>query len=376
MKAIYKFLVTLLSSILYLASGPYCLGQVFPSRDRYGVELFKDGAVYAAAYFLYADYLNNPEDFKELALTAYLLTELEEYKTAEPLLNKINELEDVESFSDSLRFYYYCSRAKVDYNNNNYIAALRSLSKIRLNEHLTEVIALSCEELGLFEKAISLYESMSPQSNQYRKNCLIASCYRQMGKYDEAIDYYSRALKLYPDSAFPYYGIGWSYELSGDDSNALLYYNEGLSVDQSYPYLFLMRGELLLKQGDNEKAEDDFKIVLKKDRYLEDGTCRQYALFFLGRNEDAMNWMNRLIETQPNDPDYYYDKACLCCRMGLLKEAIESINIMFQKGYRKFAHLDADDDINPIRNVPEYIELYNKYHAIYIDELEQLKDIL
>ena len=36
-------------------------------------------------------------------------------------------------------------------------------------------------------------------------------------------------------------------------------------------------------------------------------------------------------------------------------------------------HLDADDDIDPIKNMPEYIELYNKYYAIYMEELEQLK---
>lgn len=376
MKTINKLTISLLVTILDLAAKPYCIGQAFPNRDRYGVELFNNGAVYAAAYFLYADYLNNPDDIKDLALTAYLLTELEEYKVAEPLLNRIDDLEDVESFSDSLRLYYYSSRAQVDYNNNNYMAALRSLNKIPLNEHLTEIKALSCEELGLFERAINLYESMSSQSNQYRKNCLIASCYRQMGKYTEAIDYYSRALRLYPDSAFPYYGIGWSYELSGDDNNALKFYENGLSVDQSYPYLFLMRGELYLKNGFTEKAKDDFTQVLKKDKVLEDGTCRQYALFFLGRNEDAMNWMNRLIEIHPNDPGNYYDKACLCSRMGLLNEAIEAVDLMFQKGYRKFAHLDADDDIDPIKNMPEYIELYNKYHAIYMDELEQLKDIL
>ena len=107
-----------------------------------------------------------------------------------------------------------------------------------------------------------------------------------------------------------------------------------------------------------------------------DGSCRQYALFFLGRNEDAMNWMNRVIDFQPNDSGNYYDKACLCSRMGLLNEAIEAVDLMFQKGYRKYAHLDADDDIDPIRNMPEYIESYNKYHAIYMDELEQIKDIL
>lgn len=62
-----------------------------------------------------------------------------------------------------------------------------------------------------------------------------------------------------------------------------------------------------------------------------DGSCRQYALFFLGRNEDAMNWMNRVIDFQPNDSGNYYDKACLCSRMGLLNEAIEAVDLISKK---------------------------------------------
>ena len=130
------------------------------------------------------------------------------------------------------------------------------------------------------------------------------------------------------------------------------------------------------KMGQQQLAEEDFHWVLRIDKQIRDGSCRQYALFFLGRNEDALNWMNELINLQPNNPGHYYDKACLCCRMGLFNDAIDAINNMFKKGYRKFAHLDADDDIDPIKNMPEYVSLYNKYHDIYVKELEQLADIL
>lgn len=373
------YLIRLIAVIIVTLTSSYGLSsysQTLPDFHQLGVESFDEGGVYAASYLLYSDYLKSPDSFKDLELTAYLLAAIDEYKLAEGLLHRIDQHVDIMSYNDSLSYYYYYSRAKVEYNNNQYISSLKSLSQIPLNYELSEIKAFCFEEIGLFDNALQVFKSIYSTENQNRVNCLIGNCYRLMGKYQEAIEHYSKAINNKPDWAFPYYGAGWSYELAGDDKNALKYYNDGLMKDQSYAYLFLMRGEMYHKLGQDELANEDFNTVLRLDKMLEDGTCRQYALFFLGRNDDAMTWMNRLIDLQPNDPGNYYDKACLCCRMGLDGEAIKAMEIAFEKGYRKFAHLDADDDIDPIKNNPTYRALYDKYHAIYQSELEQLKDIL
>lgn len=343
---------------------------------KLGHDALAQGADMAAAYFLYADYLRNPSEFTDLEITAHLLSGMGEYSKADSLLQRVLLTKRSEDLSDSLCFYYYASRARVDHARNKNIEALHSLSKISLDDGLYELKAACYEDVGLYDQALNVYLSLLSENNQMRVNSLIATCYREMGKYTEAIEYYSKALKYSNDWAFPYYGIGWSYELNGDDDNALKYYNEGLSVDQSYAYLFLMRGEMYQKKGQNDLAKQDFSTVLLLDKTPLDDSCRQYALYFLGRNNDAMNWMNRVIEIQPDNPGNYYDKACLCCRMGLINEAIRAIEIAFEKGYRKFAHLDADDDIDPIKNNPAYRALYDKYYVIYLSELEQLKDIL
>lgn len=357
-----------------------CHAQQVLNLTALAEEALSSDAKEAATYFLYAHYLKSPDTFSQFELTAHLLANIKEYAKAEEMLSHIEENNNIEALNDSLRFYYYSSRALVDYYNNDYIAALRSFNNISIEDNkLDEIKAYSYEEIGLYDKAIQVFKSMSNQGDSYssyRYNCLLGNCYRLMGEFNESIECYLTALRYYPNEAFPYYGIGWAYELSGNDEKALEYYNKGLSVDQSYAYLFLMRGELLLKNGEKEKAEDDFRKVLMKDKVLGDHSCRQYALFFLGRNDDAMTWMNLLIDLQPNDPGNYYDKACLCCRMGLDGEAIKAMKIAFEKGYRKFAHLDADDDIDPIKNNPAYRALYDKYFAIYQNELEQLKDIL
>ena len=70
---------------------------------------------------------------------------------------------------------------------------------------------------------------------------------------------FSKVIELYPTSAYGYYNRGWCYELSGDDKSAMENYDAGLEIDQSYSYLFLMRGELRLKLGNREGAMEDLK---------------------------------------------------------------------------------------------------------------------
>lgn len=334
------------------------------------------GANGAATYLLYADYIKNPTEFNDYEITAYLLVKVEEYTRADSLLQAMRAKKSIEELCDSLRYYYFTSRAIIDHYNHDNVNALRSIAQVQSSPELSLLKADCYVDLGLFENAIKVYSTLYDDYTEEYLNCQIGECYRKNGDYVKAIEYYKSAMRSHPDWAFPYYGMGWSYELLGDDDTALKYYNYGLDVNKSYAYLFLMRGEMYQKMGQYESAKEDFNTVLQIDKTLKDGTCRQYALFFLGRSEDAINWMNRLIEMQPNNPGHYYDKACLCCRMGLIDEAVKAMESAFRLGYREFSHLDADDDIEPIKSNPKYVALYEKYHIIYIDELEKLKNIL
>ena len=190
-----------------------------------------------------------------------------------------------------------------------------------------------------------------------------AQYYREAGLYDEAIIDLSKMIDIMPMYAYAYYQRGWCYELKGDDVNAMENYNAGIDVDKTYPYIYLMRGELYHKQGMTELANADFEEVLKKDTVAESGSCRQYALHFLDRNEEAMDWMNKMIENDPDNNGQYYDKTCLLSRMGMIDDAIAALRIALEKGMRSFAHIENDDDVDAIRNHPDFIALINEYKS-------------
>ena len=190
-----------------------------------------------------------------------------------------------------------------------------------------------------------------------------ADFYRKAGRYDEAIVDFSTMIDIAPMSAYAYYKRGWCYELKGDDKTAMENYNAGIDIDKEYPYIFLMRGELYLKQGQTDLANEDFKEILKKDTVAQVGSCRQYALLFLGKNDEALEWMGKIVTSAPNNNGIYYDKACLLSRMGKVEDAIAALRVAFEKGFRSFAHIENDDDMDAIRNHPDFIALVNEYKS-------------
>lgn len=195
--------------------------------------------------------------------------------------------------------------------------------------------------------------------------------YRYAGMYEDAIEDFSKVIELYPTSGYGYYNRGWCYELSGNDEEAMKNYNEGLEIDKTYPYLFLMRGELRLKLGNQDGAKEDFEMVVKLDTSVTDGSCRHYALHFLGKDDEAKEWMDKLIAEDPDNSGNYYDKACLYSRMGQLDEAIDALRTAFEKGYRRFPHIENDDDLDPIRSLPSFIELMEEYRLKHENFLSQ-----
>lgn len=83
--------------------------------------------------------------------------------------------------------------------------------------------------------------------------------------------------------------------------------------------------------------------------------------------------MNKIIEADPDDAGHYYDRACLYSRMGRLEESVAALRVSFEKGYRSFAHIRLDDDMDAVRDLPEFKALIAEYEAIHAEYLKEFE---
>lgn len=243
-------------------------------------------------------------------------------------------------------------------------------------DELAGQVAYCYDRLGMPEEAVkTLKEAEEAQikENPWYYYCMLGDYYQDWGRYEDAISVFDKAIEEDPADAFPYYKSGWCYEFLGDDAKALERYSSGIEMDDSYPYIFLMRGEIYLKQGKKEVADADFKAVVEKDTVLSDSSCRQYALHFLGRDKEALEWQDSLAAKFPDEPGTYYDEACLYSRMGRTEDAVKAIKTAFEHGYNNFRHIADDDDLDPIRDIPEFVSLVEKYKAEHLASVERLR---
>ena len=275
--------------------------------------------------------------------------------------NMISKSEDSRKWKMLLTSIY-----ELDY---DYVNAIKEYNRIEREYGATPAIhyyrSYCYNELGDSENAIKDITKCieAGDGNDYYAVSRRAHIYQDAGLYDKAITDFTKMIEMEPMMVYGYYVRGWCYEYAGDDQKAMNDYNAGIDIEKNYSGLYMMRGRLHRKQGNMELAKPDFEKVLELDTIAESGSSRHYALLFLNKKEEAVSWMNKIIETDKENSGSYYDKACLLSLMGESQDAVASLRVSLEKGYRSFIHIERDSDMDAIRNLPEFIALIEEYKA-------------
>lgn len=298
----------------------------------------------------------------------FLTYSLNDYEFA---LTELNEKSKDAPFSE----YWNTTRARLFNKNGKYAAAIKEfnqlikyLGKENNIEYLISERASTYENAGLYEKAIQDYDYLiandSKESLYYSQR---ATSYRYAGNYEKAIEDLNRAIELEPKEYWNFYMRGWIYvEMLKETDKAHKDFDTAVKLDPEDAYTRLMRGRLLLEKLNKiEKANKDFNAIINLETIVkEDGNCKQYALFHLNKKQEAIQWMNDILEKYPSEGNYY-DAACLFALMNKKEESIAALKISFEKGNTSFKHISIDDDLDNIRNSLEYTKLYSEWFEKY-----------
>lgn len=257
------------------------------------------------------------------------------------------------------------------------------------------------ERAAKYNKAIAYYkESLEKESNIITASH-ISSCYDELGDYDKALEYCDQAIALdsvksdylyqkanildnagrskeairvmgeyianNPDMAEGYYRRGWFEDHSGNVEEAIEDYTMAITLQPNVAYAYLNRGVLYRLKGENAKAESDFKQVVRLDSIPEEAECSFYAYYYLGQKDKAIEILNTILDKDKKGN--CYDAACLYSVMGEKEKALSYLRQSLEDGYRCFAHIKRDRDLNNIRNTEEFKVLMKEYEEKHLQEI-------
>lgn len=294
------------------------------------------------------------------------------------LLNAVSE--QISHLTDYPQLFYMGVRVRIYIEKRYYADAIKDLDMMERIEETADPFVLAnradCyQNLYQYRKAIADYDAMLALDATYSYGYISRGlCYAELGQYDKAVSDFTYVIQNDVNYAYyAYYRRGWVYEFQKDTTAALADYSRGIELEDDYNYLHLMRGELYWNMGDTLQAKSDFERILELDTIATIGSCRHYALYFLGQESEAVQWMQSVIESASDKAGCYYDAACLYARMNKTEEALAAFDKCLSLGYKRFKHIEVDDDLDNIRNLPRFNEILNKYRK---QEVQSKFDLL
>lgn len=176
-----------------------------------------------------------------------------------------------------------------------------------------------------------------------------------LGRKEEAITSYDKALKIKPDDHEAWYNRGNVLDDLGRKEEAIAGYDKALAIKPDKHEAWNNRGLALsaLERKEEAIASYDKALEIKPDKHAA-WNNRGNALSALGRKKEALTKFCEAIasydqglEFAPNDPGVFYNKACCYALLGNVELALEHLHFALNldsERYQELAKTDSDFD--------------------------------
>jgi tetratricopeptide (TPR) repeat protein len=166
------------------------------------------------------------------------------------------------------------------------------------------VRAMYLRSKNKFDDALAAVDKLIEQ-NPEDANALIlqGEVFREMGKTDEAIAAFDAATKLAPESPAPYQHRGEIYREKKEYGKAIAEFTKVLELQPGDVLPLVHRAEAYLFDGKLEEALADADAVLEKQQIVAAHRLRGEILAQLNRLDEAIEEMEQLTKSVPNQPE-------------------------------------------------------------------------
>lgn len=252
-------------------------------------------------------------------------------------------------------------------NNNDYEEAINFYNKAFKIKNLpgyARNISNCYYELGNYNKALEFINkaiTIFPEAEDfyYAK----AKILNEIGNYEDALTQIDKYIAMVPEDEEAYHHRGWINQEKGDFKQAINDYTVAIILDPEYTYSYLNRGHCYYLLGLTKLATDDFQKVIYLDTTPNADPCAHFAYFYLGQSEKAKEFLNFCLENA-NEEDYVgilYDAACLYSLLGDTETSLSYLRESLKRGFRRFAHIKVDKDLDNVRNSKQFVDLINEF---------------
>lgn len=271
------------------------------------------------------------------------------------------------------RFWPYYLGDLAD-SNEDYDEAIEYYEKsndLDANPALLSRIAGCYMQLSLYDMALDYIEraiSMNPEDDDYISQK--ATALSGLGRLDECIAERTRYVERNPEMPLAYLSRADDMMLAGhfqeaiDDYNTIVVLSPAL---EEFPYLLMKRGDAYRLTGKVNKARKDYEAILRieKDSVMKSGLWTPFAHSGLGNAEKAIETMQAILANDTTDvKGEIYNLACIYARLGRKPEALRYLRESLENGYKEFAHLERDYDLDCLRDEPEYKALLEEFKPV------------
>jgi len=177
---------------------------------------------------------------------------------------------------------------------------------------------VSFQRNGVWKNEVTLWEDGIKRSpNKARVNASLGRVYGSDGKYDKAVYYLSRAIKIRPDN-ISYEDRGIIYAKQGDNEKALEDLNRSIAMDPNYFSTYVKRSWVFQTQHNYPAALTDLHRAIQLEPYQTDAYIERGMLWVqLGRFEEALGDFQLALRIDPLNPYVAgYKSYCLAKLKG------------------------------------------------------------
>lgn len=200
-----------------------------------------------------------------------------------------------------------------------------------------------------FQEAIDVLQKVQPAT--LRSLTAIAACYNDLGKTDEAIEYYNKADSISPNNTQILYSIGYLYFTKNEIAMAKDYVKKALEIDPSNQNA--LRLNAYMTQQDSNVATNQAVKFMNQGNYAEARKILTKSLqtnqndfqsyYYLGhidyatqKYEDATKAFELAIKYNPDYALSYYS-------IGLAFDKLKDFNKSLA-AYQQFVNMETDDN--------------------------------